>query len=99
MKNIGHFDICKEMAIRNMDIRVSPLENVTNLRKVKTGTQVTIGVDGDVVAAIGLENKFIGGLMLIDRKQYFEIKAVLEARTLNPSTDENTSVRVQGRGR
>ncbi len=78
MKKVWHFDICKEMAIRNMEIEIAPLDNVTNLRKVKAGTQVTIGVAGDKVAAIGLENRYIGGLMLINREQYFAIKHELE---------------------
>lgn len=80
-KQIGHFDICKEMAIRNMEIEVAPLDNISNLRKVKAGTQVTIGVAGDKVAAIGLEQRYIGGLMLINREQYFAIKAELERKS------------------
>ena len=78
MSKIGHFDICKAMAISGQDIRMSGLENVINLRKVKAGTQVTIGVYGDLVEAIGIENKFVGGLLLIDRQQYFAMKKALE---------------------
>jgi hypothetical protein len=77
-RKIGHFDICKAMAMEGLDIRIAPLENVINLRKVKAGTQVTIGVEGDVVAAIGIENKFVGGLLLMDREQYFSTKKRLE---------------------
>jgi len=80
MSKVGHFDICKVMAAENLDIQIAPLENVTNLRKVKAGTQVTIGVGGDVVAAIGLENKYVGGLLLCNREQYFAIKERLEAQ-------------------
>ncbi len=78
MSNAGHFDICKAMALANKDIRIAPLENVTNLRKVKAGTQVTIGIAGDLVAAIGLHNKYVGGLLLINRDEYFAMKRELE---------------------
>jgi hypothetical protein len=62
-----------------MDIQMAPLDQVRNLRKVKAGTDVTIGVAGDVVAAIGLEQKYIGGLLLANKEEYFQIKAELEA--------------------
>lgn len=78
MKKVGHFDICKVMAERNMEIKIGPLENVSNLRKVKAGTQVTIGIAGDEVAAIGLENRYVGGLLLCNREEYFAIKKELE---------------------
>jgi hypothetical protein len=85
MSQIGHFDICKEMARRNKDIRVSLLENVTNLSYSKRtrGTTVSIGVHGNLVAAIGIEQKFIGGLLLCDKEQYMQIKAELESLKLN----------------
>lgn len=79
---VGHFDICKAMSQRGMDIQIAPLENVTNLRKVKAGTQVTIGVAGDMVAAIGLEGNYVGGLLLCNREQYFALKAILESEDL-----------------
>lgn len=80
VKKPGHFDICKEMAARSMDIRMSLLENVTDLKYSERtkGTKVTIGIDGNLVGAIGLENKFVGGLLLCDREQYFAISKELE---------------------
>ena len=76
----GHFAICAEMAERGLDIRMSLLENVTNLRysNLTKGTTVSIGVDGNLVAAIGIEQKFVGGLLLCDREQYFAIAKELE---------------------
>ena len=79
-EKIGHFDICKAMSNEGLDIQIAPLDNVTNLRKVKAGTQVTIGVAGDVVAAIGLEGKYVGGLLLCNREQYFATKERLERK-------------------
>ena len=76
IKSVGHFDICKEMARRGMDIRMSTLDNVTNLRYSNRtkGTTVSIGVDGNIVAALGIHNKFVGGLLLCDREQYFALR-------------------------
>ena len=85
---IGHFDICKAMALEGLDIRLAPLDNVTNLRKVKAGTQVTIGIAGDVVAAIGIEHKFVGGLLLADREQYFTTKKRLEEEVARHGASE-----------
>lgn len=31
---VGHFDICKEMARRGMDIRQSTLDNISDMRLV-----------------------------------------------------------------
>jgi hypothetical protein len=77
---VGHFDICKAMAMENQDIRIAGLENITNLQATKQGdTKITIGFPGNVIAAIALEQKFIGGLMLIDKKQYFATRDRLQA--------------------
>lgn len=73
----NNFDILKTMGERNLDIRLAPLTNILNVRKVKAGTQITIGVDGDVVGAIGAD-AFVGGLILANRKQFTEIKAEME---------------------
>lgn len=75
MSNVGHFDICKEMAKRGMDIRMSLLENLRSLTYSKRtqGTTVSISIDGNLVAAIGIEQKFIGGLLLCDRQQYLAL--------------------------
>lgn len=82
---IGHFDICKEMARRNKDIRMSMLENVTNLRysKRSKGTTVSIGVDGNLVGAI-FNGKFVGGLLLCDKEQYFDIQRELVGGVVEP---------------
>ena len=77
----GHFQICDEMAKRGMDIRLSLLENITNLRLTHKGkdTDVTIGVSGNVIAQIA-EGKFVGGLLLCDKDQYFAIAKELTAK-------------------
>ena len=72
------FDVLSEMCDRNLDIRLSPLENVVHLRKVKAGTQVTIGVSGDVVGPIAT-GKLVGFLLLYDAEQYKAAKTALQA--------------------
>lgn len=81
--SVNNFDVLKLMGERNMDVRLAPLDNILNLKKVRAGTQVTIGVEGDVVAALGLEGKFVGGLILADKQQFDAIKAEL-ARPAEP---------------
>jgi hypothetical protein len=73
--SINNFDVLKEMGQRNLKIQLAPLYNVTSLKKTKHGTQVTIGVAGDIVAALGLENKFVGGLILADKEEFNRTKS------------------------
>jgi hypothetical protein len=75
--SVHNFDVLKMMGERNLSISLSPLDNITNLLKTKHGTKVTIGVAGDVVAALGLENKFVGGLILADKEQFHAVRSEL----------------------
>lgn len=81
-KKVGHFDICKEMAKRGMDIRISLLENVTNMSysKRSKGTTVSIGIDGNIIEPL-MHGKLVGGLLLCDKEQYFAIEKELLAAT------------------
>lgn len=75
---VTNFQVLDAMAAANKDIRLAPLGNIVNLRKVKAGTQVTIGVEGDLVAAIGIHGRFVGGLILADKAEFDATKAELE---------------------
>lgn len=46
----GHFDICKEMCRRSMDIRMAPLDNcrTINYSEKRGGTEFTIGMPGNL---------------------------------------------------
>jgi hypothetical protein len=59
-------------------LKLAPMSNIMQARKVKAGTKVTIGVEGNVVAQI-LTRQFVGGLILCDRSRYEEVKAEMEA--------------------
>lgn len=79
---MNNFDVLKEMGARDMKVALSPLDNITNLKKVKHGTQVTIGVAGDLVAALGIDHIFVGGLLLADKAQFNSLKS--EMQKLSP---------------
>lgn len=76
---ISAFDVLKIMCARNLNIQLAPMENIAELKKVRAGTEVTIGVAGDMVGAI-FKGKFLGGLILADKDQFDEIKRELEAQ-------------------
>jgi len=78
MPKIGTFDVLKVMCERNLDIRLSTLNNISDMRKVKAGTKVTIGVAGDVLNPIW-RGELVGGFLLADKKQFEDIKRELEA--------------------
>jgi hypothetical protein len=75
---VSMFEVMKRMSDENQDIRLSTVDNITHLQKVKAGTKVTIGVAGDVVGPIAL-GKLVGGLVLVDKEQFFATKAKMEA--------------------
>jgi len=78
MPKVSPFDIMREMSSRNLDIRFSHLNNVTNLQRTKGGdTLVTIGVAGDIVAALGVRGQFVGGLIICDKDEYHRVEAEL----------------------
>jgi hypothetical protein len=74
---VSNFDVLKMMGARNMNIQLAPLSNLVRARAVKAGTQVTIGVCGNVVGDI-LKHKYIGGLILADKEQFDAVKSELE---------------------
>jgi hypothetical protein len=69
----NNFDVLKAMSRANGKIQLAPLANIISVRKVKAGTQVTIGVAGDLVADFA-RGRFVGGLVLADREE-FELTA------------------------
>lgn len=77
MPKIGTFDVLKQMAERNMDVRLSTLDNITDLELKKGNSFIRIGMSGDVVQGIA-KGKFIGGFLIADREQWNRIKSELE---------------------
>ena len=73
---MNNFDVLKEMAARNLDIRLASLGNIISARTVKAGTQITIGVEGNVCNGI-LSGQFVGGMILVRQDQFNAVKAEL----------------------
>lgn len=73
----NHFDVLKVMSARDLEIMFGP--DILRINKVKAGTQVTVGIAGDLVARIA-DGELHGGLMLWNVAQFKAIKAELEAR-------------------
>lgn len=72
------FDVFKALVEEdNKGIHLAPLNNIIRARKVKAGTEVTIGVAGDMVAPI-MEGRYRGGLILCDRDEYVTVEKELE---------------------
>lgn len=59
-------------------LKLAPLSNIIEARKVKQGTKVTMGVGEDICGKI-MADELVGGLILVDRKRFDEVKAQLEA--------------------
>lgn len=74
---VNNFDVLKAIGERNGSIQLAPLSNIINMKKVKAGTQITIGVGGDVIFGI-MEGKYVGGLILADKAQFDAIKEEME---------------------
>ena len=79
MKKTFHlFDVMKRMIdTDDKGIELAPLANISNLRAVKAGTQVTIGVSGNRVGPI-YNGDYIGGLVLVKRARFNEVLAEME---------------------
>ena len=75
---VGAFEVFARMAeTDDKALKLAPLANILNMKVVKAGTQVTIGVSGDMLARI-MNNEFCGGLLLCENKRFDELKAEME---------------------
>lgn len=72
MKNA--FDILKEMSRTGKDIKLAPLTNIINLNRHGVKGEVTIGVDLNTINRLHAGEKFYGGLILANKKEYEEIE-------------------------
>lgn len=75
---IGAIDVFKRMVdTDDPKIELAPLgTSLLNLKKVKHGTEVTIGVSGDRVDSF-YNGKYVGGLIFADKARFDEVKAEL----------------------
>jgi hypothetical protein len=78
-KTVGAMDVFLRMVERDdKAFKLAPMSNIIGARKVKLGTQVTIGVGDDICLQIA-EGSLVGGFIFCDRKRFEEVKAELVA--------------------
>lgn len=78
MGNVNNFDVLKRMSAESKDIRLAPSSNILHMKIVKAGTQITIGVQGDVLVSI-VSGKLVGCFLVWDKEQFEEMKKKMEA--------------------
>ena len=77
-KPVSLFEVFTRMAdTDDKKLMLAPLTNITQARAVKAGTNITIGFPGNVCGQI-MNDDFIGGLLLCDRKHFNEIREAME---------------------
>lgn len=70
------FDVMRRMVDSNdQACRLGPLSNIDGAQWTKHGTKITIGWPTNIVAQIALGDYFVGGLLLIERERFEEVKA------------------------
>ena len=74
---ISNFDVLKKMCADNLDIRSSTSENILGMKKVKAGTQIEFGVEGDVLNQI-YSNEMHCCLLIWNKKQFADTKKVMK---------------------
>jgi hypothetical protein len=75
MAIVNNFDVLKRMASENKDIRMGA--EVLNMKAVKAGSQITMGIAGNVLADL-MFGKLKACLILFDTKQFDELKDLME---------------------
>lgn len=73
---VNNFDVLKRMSADNLDIRLGT--DILNMKTVKAGTQITMGIAGDVLNPI-FRGELHACLIIYDKKQFNELKAKMEA--------------------
>lgn len=76
------FDVMKRVAEKNDGdaIQLAPLNQMLRAQYGKAGTQITMGVPGNVVAGL-LKGEFLGGLILVRKEAWRAAEAELASST------------------
>lgn len=75
---MNNFDVLKRMGSRSGKVQLAPLGNIISAKMVKAGTQVTIGVGGNIIHGI-MNGEYVGGLILADKAEFEATKSEMEA--------------------
>jgi hypothetical protein len=73
---VNNFDVLKRMSSENLDIRMGT--DFLGAKAVKAGSQVTMGIAGNVLAQITF-GELNACLIIFNKKQFNELKAKMEA--------------------
>ena len=71
MKN--SFDVLKEMAEKNLDIKIAPVGNIIEAKVEGKNGKIVIGVPAEIVYRFLNDEQFCGGLILANKKQFDEL--------------------------
>jgi len=68
-------DVMKRMADEDdEELMLFPLSNIVEAKKVRAGTNVTIGVPPNISVFDIMNGKFVGGLFLIDKEWALQLQ-------------------------
>ena len=73
---VNNFDVLKRMSAENKDIRLGT--DLLNMKAVKAGSQITMGVPGNVLGAL-MFGELRACLVLFNVKQFDEVKSAMES--------------------
>jgi len=77
---VNNFDVLKRMCAENKDIRLCATITRLNYSAKRGGTEVSVGVPGNV--CFEFESGDVGGFLLIyNVRQFNELKAAMEAES------------------
>jgi hypothetical protein len=72
---VNNFDVLKRMAAEDKDIRMGT--DILNMKAVKAGSQITMGIGGNVLAQL-MFGELNACLILYNKKQFIDTLAQME---------------------
>lgn len=84
---INNFDVFKRMSEENNQaMKLAPLGNIGNMKQVKAGTEITIGVAGNVIKGL-MFNEYVGGLILCGKEEFEKTKRLMQEQAEQEEMD------------
>lgn len=69
----NNFDVLKEMAEKNMDIQLAPMDNIIEVNSVGKKAWIKIGVTPELTIRMAKGEKFAGGFIFANKEQFDEL--------------------------
>jgi hypothetical protein len=85
---VNNFDVLKRMAAENKDIRMGT--DLLNMRAVKAGSQITMGIAGNVLAEL-MFGELKACLILYSKNQFEELKSEMSLESSSTESQTPTS--------